>query len=181
MFFSIVVTCAGFGYFVFNLLVGMGWYKAPLLARFERYGIGNDTYTILPALMFSFVVLLIGLTTLLAHGALYSAFLTILLPLLALSIYCVYHAKRLSRRFPMIFLAYPRWYADLRDRTTREERRRIAYRWLVLPKRTRLHYNSNDRAFTVWADFVILATTLHTVEDDEDLAIVSFLARELYY
>ena len=40
----------------------------------------------------------------------------------------------MMRAHPQIFLAFPRWYAELRERTTREERRRIAYMWLCLPR-----------------------------------------------
>jgi hypothetical protein len=48
--------------------------------------------------------------------------------------------------------------AELVGRTTRAERRRLAYMWLRLPAKLRLIYNSNDRAFMEWADMVILST-----------------------
>ena len=55
-------------------------------------------------------------------------------------------------------MAWPRWIHELREYTTRDERRRIAYNWLRLPLRTRLHYNSDDRAFMLWADLLVLST-----------------------
>ncbi len=70
-------------------------------------------------------------------------------------------------QYPDIFLSLPHWYVELRERTTREERRRIAYMWLCLPRSTRLHYNGSDRNFQIWADQVILATISQTVEDQE--------------
>jgi hypothetical protein len=61
-------------------------------------------------------------------------------------------------------LHLPRWYHELRERTTRYERRRIAYAWIRMPWRAQLSYNSDDRAFFIWADFIIMGTTM----DEED-------------
>jgi hypothetical protein len=77
--------------------------------------------------------------------------------LLALA-YFVYYRRDFARRHPEIFLLLPRWCAQLREYTTREERRRIAYYWLNLPLRTQVQFNSNDRAFLIWADMIVMAT-----------------------
>lgn len=63
------------------------------------------------------------------------------------------HYPELNLHFP-----YPRWYFNLLDRTTRLERRRLAYMWLRLPLKAKIYYNSSDRAFLQWADFIILST-----------------------
>jgi hypothetical protein len=69
-----------------------------------------------------------------------------------------YHYYTIVAKYHFMFLKLPRWYHELRDRTSRYERRRIAYMWLHLPLRLRITYNSSDRAFSQWADFVIMGT-----------------------
>lgn len=56
----------------------------------------------------------------------------------------------------------PLWYAELVRRTTREERRHIAYRWLYLPDGTRRALSDNDAAFRLWADLMIVSTIQYT-------------------
>ena len=70
-----------------------------------------------------------------------------------------------AREHPDIFLHYPRWYHQLRARTSRYERRRLSYMWLWLPRRLRLIYNGSDRAFNQWADLVIMASMRYDEED----------------
>jgi hypothetical protein len=52
----------------------------------------------------------------------------------------------------------PRWFQDVVQRTTAEERRRIAYAWLSITPNMRRHYNAHDQAFFRWVDLVLLAT-----------------------
>ncbi len=63
-------------------------------------------------------------------------------------------------RYPSLnlYLRYPRWYFDLLERTSRIERRRIAYMWMRLPLKAKIFYNSSDRSFLQWADFIIIST-----------------------
>jgi hypothetical protein len=80
-------------------------------------------------------------------------------------IYGYWRSTRLPSRsrapFPL-----PVWHADLVRRTTREERRHIAWRWLFLPDRTRRALSDNDAAFRLWADLMIVSTVQHTHEFD---------------
>jgi hypothetical protein len=74
--------------------------------------------------------------------------------------YFSYRYPHLTGQKHGLFLNHPRWLFELGERTSRLERRRIAYMWLRLPLRLRLIYNSNDRAFLEWADMVILSTLM---------------------
>lgn len=181
MIFMVVFTLLSFAYFARNLLILIGWYKAPLLNRLERYGVGDDSYSAVPELLLSFVLLLFCVTALFVQDFFKSALPVILVGVIYMLGWLMLRAKVYARRFPFLFMSLPLWYADLRERTTREERRRIAYRWLSLPPRTRIAYSANDHAFHLWADLVIIGTVTHTVEDDETLALVPGGIGEVYY
>lgn len=181
MIYLLVLTLLSSLYFVRNLLILAGWLKAPLLRLFERYGVADDSYTVMPELMTSFVLLLFSVTALLMESFFQTALPVILVGVLYLLGWLMLRSRYAARRFPFLFLSLPVWYSDLRERTTREERRRIAYRWLSLPMRTRLAYSANDHAFHLWADLVILGTVTHTVEDDETLAVALNSIGEMYY
>lgn len=149
------------------LILG-GVLKDPVLRVSERYAVEDDLYYVLPALLLWSGVLLLsgGLTLMLMTGMRFPVYLVgVLLMLLA---YAAEAHPQIAKEYPTLLLSYPRWYAELRERTTREERRRIAYMWLWLPARMRLYYNSHDRAFHLWADLIIISTTMQTVEDHVD-------------
>lgn len=177
----IIILCVSFAYFAYNLMIAVGWLKAPILHRFERYGLGDDAFTVLPALFLSFVLIMLSATSVITEGVFRTPMYALFVPLLYVLAWVMYRAPHLARKYPHVFLIVPRWYVDLRERTTREERRRIAYRWLALPRRTRQALSSNDYAFRVWADMVIIGTVTHTVEDDETLADMPTTIHELYY
>ena len=58
---------------------------------------------------------------------------------------------------PEIFLRFPRWYREIVDHTSREERRKLSYMWLGLPMRTRLLYNADHAEFRKWVELVVLS------------------------
>ena len=149
------------------LILG-GVYKDPVLRVSERYAVEDDLYYVLPGLLLWSGVLLLsgGLTLMLMTGLRFPVYLVgVVLMLLA---YAAEENPQIAKEYPTLLLSYPLWYAELRRRTTREERRRIAYMWLWLPARMRLYYNSHDRAFNLWADLIIMSTTLQTVDDHVD-------------
>jgi len=154
-------------YLLVLILIAIGYFKDPVLRQFERYAEQDDSFHLLPSVLFA-----MGLVALFS-GMLFSAtvaprYSPLLMALVLLFLAYVARANRKRMNaFPELFLAFPRWYADLRQRTTREERRRIAYMWLCLPRRMRLHLDGSDRHFLIWADQVILATVTQTVEDQE--------------
>ena len=64
-------------------------------------------------------------------------------------------------------MRYPRWYSELNDRTTREERRRLGYMWLRLPISLKMVYDTNDHAFFQWVDLVLVATAPYGEPTDD--------------
>lgn len=142
-----------------TVLITIGLLKGPVLQTFEKYGDDETIYHPMPALLLWTGMLLITVSPVIA-AALDAAVLPLALPgilMLGANYLLVTHPE-VAREHPNIFLIYPRWYHELRSRTSRYERRRIAYKWLWLPPRLRLVYNTNDRAFSQWADLVIMAT-----------------------
>ncbi len=140
------------------LLIVMGLYKTPVIRSFEKYGgEENPHYPLFHFLVWLAILFinlwftvsfLLDLTLMQLWGAL----------LLIVGPYMYNWLLRFAKRHPDVFSAYPHWYHELRGRTSRYERRRIAYMWLHLPWGMRWSYNSHDRAFIQWADLVILAT-----------------------
>jgi len=164
---ALILTVASLVYLGYIVLVATGLYKDPVLRHFERYAQGDDSYHLLPSFL-----LAIGLVALFG-GFLFSEFVAPRFPALLLGVIFLAAAYFISAypgfmaQYPHIFLTVPRWYVELRERTTREERRHIAYMWLCLPRSARLHLNGSDHHFQLWADYVILATITQTVEDQE--------------
>lgn len=138
-----------------SVMILAGVLKGPVLAAFEKYGDSEVPYSALPELMLwlSTTVLTGGFLIQEQYG-LISTPIRLMGIVFLLGAYLAYR----SRRFNRYYFRYPAWYFELLDRTTRSERRRIAYMWLHLPRKTRLIYSGNDRAFLEWADFVILST-----------------------
>jgi hypothetical protein len=135
-------------------LIVSGRLKGPVLRNFERYGDDETYYQPLTWLLVWFCLSLYFLNYLIG-------FVFCMEPLVVAVLYMAYvllNHPQTIKKHDWLFLRYPLWLADLRDRTSRLERRRIAYMWLRLPRRTRFAYNSNDRAFLEWADFIILGT-----------------------
>jgi hypothetical protein len=167
MLIPLILTLLSASYLVALILVAVGLYKDPVLHHFERYAEADDAYYLLPPLL-----LASGLFAF-AGGFLFSAAFAPRFPafligaILLILAYIAREYRRYMRQYPQIFLSFPRWYAELSERTTREERRRIAYMWLCLPRSMRMHLNGSDRHFLIWADQVILATVTQTVEDQE--------------
>lgn len=167
MLLALFFTVASLIYLGYLLLIALGLYKEPILRHFERYAPGDDAYHLVPPLL-----LAIGLVSLFG-GFLFNAVVAPRYPLFILSLvffvaaYVASTQPRFMAQYPHIFLSFPRWYVELRERTTREERRHIAYMWLCLPRSARLHLNGSDHHFQLWADYVILATVTQTVEDQE--------------
>ena len=147
-----------------SALIVTGLYKAPILHSFEKYGGEEQFYypvIYLAVWMLTFLIVL--------AFALYEARFPRLLRdqffvylvfapfgLLAWRAYVL--VEKYAKEHPGLFLVYPHWYTNVRERTSRAERRRLAYMWLHLPWRTRLLFNSSDQAFLIWVDLVILAT-----------------------
>jgi len=139
-------------------LILVGLLKGPILRTFEKYGDDETVYYPLPSLLLWGGILVLSASTILGQQ------LAIFMPSWLIGVgmigagYLAYTHPEIPRSFPQIFMIYPRWYYELRERTSRYERRRLAYMWLWLPPRLRLIYDGSDTAFNQWADLVILAT-----------------------
>lgn len=137
------------------MLIMLGLLKGPVLRSLERYGDDELLYNVLPQ-----ALLWMGLSVAFGGFWLQESLALINSPLPAVGIFILILAGlsfQYERSTAFLF-RYPAWYHELLRRTSRSERRRIAYMWLRLSWKTQLLYNSNDRAFLQWADFIILAT-----------------------
>jgi len=141
-----------------SVLIVLGLYKDPILWTFEQYG--PDERLPLPVVTLmawaGAMCIALGLWT--------ALFVPVPFPLINVGVLLLVAAGACFNYYQHIWkwyyrvIPYPRWHHELLDRTTRYERRRIAYMWLHLPARLHLLYNSSDRAFMIWADFVIIGT-----------------------
>ena len=139
--------------FVRALLVAFGFYKEPVLAAFQQYGdeVGFSplldmflwgsvvAYLIFVAVVPSSMLILVGVVSIVLFVTVY------------------WQVKDSIMDHPEIFLQYPRWYRDIVDHTSREERRKISYMWLGLPFRTRLLFNAREDAFRKWVELVVIS------------------------
>lgn len=150
-----------------SVLILAGYLKGPIIHTFERYGEQETLYTPLVPLLFwsGLLSLTIGTWT--------AGLLPLSFPMVMLGFFAIiaagfsYQNHEAAIRWHYRLFRLPHWYHELRDRTTRYERRRIAYAWLRMPWRAQLFYNSDDRAFSLWADFIIIGTTMD--EEDETI------------
>lgn len=158
MFWLAMLICGSALYLIRQVLIVSGLLKGPLLHLFEQYGDDEPVYYPLPGVFASLGVFLLAFGFL-VYPIVPAPFLPAGPAVLAFAAaYAAHYYRDVAYRYPEISQAYPRWLHRLREYTTREERRRIAYRWLTLSWRTRLLYNSSDKAFLLWADLVVMAT-----------------------
>ncbi len=154
-------------FLVRSILVFIGLLKDPILEACEQYGPTEYLYIpILPIVVWSGMVLL-------SMGGWLWTMLRVPSPLLIPGLVVLLIAGFGYRYYDTVaawhyrWLKYPRWFFELREYTTRYERRRIAYGWDRLPWRLRLAYNSNSDAFRIWADFVVMSTVWEVEEAEE--------------
>ena len=151
----VIMTVVGMGR---SALIFLGLYKDPILWTFEQYGPDER----LPLPLLTLLIWVGTFIVLMGVGA--STYVRLPFPLIGLGIGLFVIALVGMYYYSVIWKTYysvvrlPRWHHDLLERTTRYERRRIAYMWLHLPWRLRLLYNSSDQAFRIWVDFVIMGT-----------------------
>lgn len=157
-FIMIAFTAISTFFLVRSALILLGLYKEPIIRTFAAYGPRENLYLpALPIFAWSGALLFLSgmwaapvskLSFILSTLGVFLAFLTVL----------GYNNYPAAEKYHTMLLRYPRWYHELRERTTRYERRRIGFMWLHLPPRARLSYNSSDRLFFTWADFIIMGT-----------------------
>jgi len=141
-----------------TILIAMGLYKNPLLDSFSVYGPAERPYLVgLPLLVWNGLMLLV-VGSWAASFPSFSFALSAVGVLMGFLALLGYNSYDSAIRWHLRWFPFPLWYHELTERTTRYERRRIAFMWLHLPFKMRLTYNSSDRAFFIWADFVIMGT-----------------------
>jgi hypothetical protein len=156
---ALIALIVSIAYFFRIGLILIGALKGPILQTFEKYGDQETIYYPLPSILLWSGVFMVSASAIIGDTIGVSFQIAIFAILIFLAAYFAYANPELARQYPQIFMSYPRWYYDLRDRTTRQERRRLAYMWLWLPRRLRLVYNGSDHAFNQWADLVIISST----------------------
>ncbi len=134
-------------------LVTLGYYKEPILAAFQRYGdeVGFsplfESFAWGSVLAYMIFMLLVPSSFLILIGVFAFVFFVML----------YWRIKDNIMEHPGIFLRFPRWYREIVDNTSREERRKLSYMWLGLPLRTRLLYNAQHEEFRKWVELVLLS------------------------
>lgn len=161
----ILFTIVSIFFLLRSILILLGYYKDPILHQCQDYGPQEKLYLPgLPVLVWGGALIFAGgLWAGRFSGLSYSMSCLGVVMFFMVALGYNYYDKAQTIHFAI--LKYPHWYHDLRERTSRYERRRIAYMWLHLPPRLRLAYNSSDRLFFIWADFVILGT----IREEEDV------------
>ncbi|MFQ3566689.1 MAG: hypothetical protein SNJ59_06790 [Aggregatilineales bacterium] len=162
--FLIVVVGASFVFLVRSVLVSAGFYKDPILEHFRRYQPIETCFDPWPSVLLWMGVLL-SASGFLSELHIQMGFIFILMGFSLLALGGWADMQETARRLWHQWIVLPRWYAQLRERTTREERRRIGFMWLWLPARTRARLSISDAAFQQWADLIIIATVMQTVEE----------------
>lgn len=146
-------------YLVREALIISGYLKDPILRRFEKYGDDERVYYPIPGILIAAGFFVLGISQW-AEPYLRNVLCMPFGPALLLFTAAFFAERQRERIYqnPGFLTRFPRWQYVLREYTTREERRRIAFHWLELPFRTRLLLNSSDRAFLNWADLIVLTT-----------------------
>ncbi|MBE2184123.1 MAG: hypothetical protein IAE89_11900 [Anaerolineae bacterium] len=142
-----------------------GHWKGPILRTCEPYAPEEPIFDPIPSILFWAGSLILTISTGLTVFARIEAPIYIIGALLMIIGFWIGQREREGRLRIMEWLPLPAWYKTLKERTTREERRHIAYMWLNLPESTRAHFNDSDMAFAKWVDLMIMSTVQQTVYD----------------
>ena len=134
-------------------LVTLGFYKEPILSAFQQYGDEVGFSPLFNSIVWSWILAYLLLLVIVP-----SSFLVVMgVMLFVISATLYWKIRDSILNHLAVFLRYPRWYRDIVDHTSREERRKLSYMWLGLPLRTRLLYNAHDEAFRKWVELVVLS------------------------
>ena len=134
-------------------LVTLGFYKEPILSAFQQYGDEVGFSPLFNSIVWSWILAYLLLLVIVP-----SSFLVVMgVMLFVISATLYWKIRDSILNHPEVFLRYPRWYRDIVDHTSREERRKLSYMWLGLPLRTRLLYNAHEEAFRKWVELVVLS------------------------
>lgn len=137
-----------------SVLIVIGVHKDPILRSFEKYGEESRYSPFIVMIIWASLFIAYHMVIFLPSPGLF--FMVLVVSAVLVNAMFINPSSFFARLRPL-FDRFPRWYVELSRRTTREERRRIAYLWLRLPIRTRVLYNTHDFYFFKWADLVLLS------------------------
>jgi hypothetical protein len=159
-----------------TIFILMGWFKSAALRTFEQYGVERP-FRPFSDLVFYIVILLIlvrmnVLPQYLSNLRFIAFFLGGAMMLGGMYTFQDVLAAIISKISPkygelykQLTWYFPEWYRDLATRTSRYERRRIAYMWLRLSPHQRFLLDRDTQTFMHWTDFVIMGSVM---EEDLD-------------
>ncbi len=142
-----------------------GRWKGPILRTCEHYSPTESMFDPLPSIFFWSGTLVLSISTGLSILTSIRAPIYLIGAGLMIIGFWIGQREREGRSRIADWMPVPLWYKALKDRTTREERRHIAYMWLNLPPGTRAYFNDNDSAFASWVDLIVISTVQRTVYD----------------
>jgi hypothetical protein len=155
-----------------TVLVLTGWFKSVALRTFEQYG-NERPFRPISDLVFRIVFLILllqflGMPPSVKFVAFFLGGVMLLGGLDTFQDALVGLLRRVAPKYGELYVAliayYPVWYRDLASRTSRYERRRIAYMWLRLSPHQRFLLDRDTPTFLHWTDFVIMGSVM-----EEDL------------
>lgn len=163
--------------YLFNIVrtavILLGWLKSVALRTFEQYG-DEKRFRPISDLVFLIVTLLILLQFFWAPqsirfivyflgGAMLLGGMDTFQDVVAGLLHKL--SPKLGAKYLELIAYYPAWFRDLATRTSRYERRRIAYMWLRLSPHQRFLLDRDTQTFLHWTDFVIMGSVM---EEDLD-------------
>ncbi len=152
---------------IYYAVILSGLYKDPLMARLRQYG-EEDSHSILTNMLVSAGVCSLLTATLIPAYTLPTSYVRRTFPpwmfvcvALALFGMAIFVQQR-----PALRDALPRWYWELLQCCSRQERRQIAYAWMRIPRGMRLRLSGDQKSFQVWAELVRL-TVIYGAHDPD--------------
>lgn len=159
-----IVTALAAVLLVRAVMIAAGLHKGPVMAFLAQYT-SDDTYYVLPGVFGWLTLFLWAGATSLAFIEPRTAGAQVLAVPAALLTLAAWAARGAAGTTWPWLTALPAWLNEMSAFTTREERRRIAFLWMRLPKQAQLHYSVSAYHFHLWCDLVILGTVTQTMDD----------------
>ncbi len=159
------LTVLATGALVYYGALVSGMLKDPLMTRLRMYGSERHYY---PFCRFLDILGAWSLMIASMLDALRDRSNNVYAPAIFLTISAIaFGGSLISRQVRAVRELLPEWYFNLQRHASREERRRIAFAWLRIPKKMRWRLNGDRNSFDVWADMVRLSV-IYGARDPDD-------------
>jgi hypothetical protein len=150
----------------YGAIIG-GVFKEPLMAQFRKYG---DEQLPSPLLRFLQVAgfWCIFLAMLVRELATPTGYIRRTFPTAVFIVLAgmAFGASFLVWQRPDLRFSLPRWYNEVLQNSSRQERRFIGYAWLRIPFKMRWRLNGDQAAFRTWADTVRITVIYGAFDPD---------------